>query len=456
MRLNEERKIDNNVTGEENPKKPSYKPNRKARAGKRALRNTIFAVLVAAFSLAVLVFVIYHLYDYIAAKPKFEFISVGRVEHTIGATALIVREETVITSKSKGELVTKATEGSRVAASQELAMVVPSNMSSIVNNLRNTQSQISEVQQELIMSGKAEGAEHIYDDVDEDILPIIDLLRQDSMNGNLCNTSSYESSLAVLLDKREKELAKMDFDDERLNILRSEASGYENQLAKSAAIIKSPAPGVAGIVSFKLDGLEDELSFDVLLEAEPSKIKEYINNSQGAITSDLSVEEDENVARIAQNEEQYLAVIMSGKDVKAEDFAVDTTHNINIASVGVTIDNCTVVRSTPCDDGLLVVFSTSRHVESLIGFRTVNIEIVITSTSGLRVQTTSLVKPDYDRGIASIYINNDGFAEKVDVLIKDYDREFAIIAPIDDGGVPNVKTVIITNPSAVEPGDKVE
>ncbi|MBO7453243.1 MAG: hypothetical protein J6U54_23165 [Clostridiales bacterium] len=430
------------------------KPNRKARAGKRALRNTIVGVFIAAFSMAVLVFVIYHLYDYIAAKPKFEFISTGRVEHTIGATALIVRDEVVIPSKAKGDLVTKATEGSRIATSQQLAMVVPSNMSSTVTNLRNTQSQISEVQQEIIASGKASGAQHVYSEVDDDILPIIDLLRQDAMQGNLSNISSYESSLAVLIDKREKELQKIDFGkDERLNLLKGDAESYQRQLEKSATFITATKPG---IVSYKLDGLEEVLSFKELLNAEPTKIQEYISKSSGAITSDLYIDEGENVARISQNEEQYLAVIMSGKEVKAEEFAVDTLHNINVASEGVTIDNCKVVRSTPCDDGILVVFSTSRHVESLIGFRTINIEIVINTTSGLRVQTTSLVKPDYDRGVATIYINEDGFASEVDVIIKDYDREFAIIAPFGDGTVPNSKTVIITNPSSVKPGDRVE
>ena len=441
------------VKEKEEKKRTSYKPNRKARAGKKALRNTIFAVLVTVFSVAVLIFIIYHLYDYIAAKPKFEFIPTGRVEHTIGATALIVRDETVISSKVKGELVTKVTEGSRISKDQQLALVVPENMASTVTTLRNTQSQLSEVQQEIIASGKAPGAESIYDDVDKDILPIVDLLRQDAMGGKLSNIPSYESSLTVLIDKREKEISKLEFEDERWKILRDDADSYETQLSKNASIIKSTKPG---IVSYKLDGLEEELSFDLLLHEEPSKIKEYIDNSSGAITSDLAVEEDENVARISQNEEQYLAVILKGKDVKFEEFAVDTTHNINIASEGVTIDNCVVVRSVPCDDGLLVVFSTSRHVESLIGFRSVNIEIVINTTSGLRVQTTSLVKPDYERGVATIYINKDGFASEVDVIIKDYDREYAIIAPFGDGTVPNSKTVIITNPSTVKPGDKVE
>ena len=179
------------------------------------------------------------------------------------------------------------------------------------------------------------------------------------------------------------------------------------------------------------------------------------DSSTGIITSDLKVTKDENVARIAQNEEQYIAVVLSGKDVQASSFEIDSKHNINIASEGIAIDNCVVVRSVPCDDGLLVVFSTSRHVESLMDVRTVNIEIVINSTTGLRVPSSCLVNEDTERNVASIYINDDGFVTEIGVIIEDSDREFAIIKPFEGASDPSTKTVIITNPSVTKPGDKV-
>ncbi|MCQ2467287.1 MAG: hypothetical protein MJ166_07205 [Clostridia bacterium] len=427
--------------------------NKKARAGISAIRNSIFAVVGVVVAVVVMLVVIKILFDSIAAKPAVQFITTGRVEHTIGATAIIVRDETVIPSKTEGDLVTKATEGSRVATSQQLALIVPDNMSSVVTNLRNTQSQISEVQQEVIASGKAQGASQIFKNVDEDISPIVDLLRVDSMNGNLSDLSSFESSISVLIDGREKDLAKIEFDDESLSILRSDAASYENQLSKSSAIVTAPCPG---IISYKLDGQEEELSFDYLLTANPDEINNKIESSTGVITSDMTISKGENVARISQNEEQYLAVVLRGKDVNAVDFKLESKHNINVASEGVTIDNCVVVRSEPCDDGLLVVFSTTRHVESLMDLRTVNIEIVINSTTGLHVPVSCLVEPDYKRGVATIYVNEDGFVLEVKVFIDDYDREFAIIRPFTEGDKhPTTKSVIITNPTVTKPGEKV-
>lgn len=445
MAKNKHKKIDKQIT-----KKPT---NQKTIAGKNALRSALIAIPVIVLTLLILFGVITIFFNSIAAKPNKQFINSGRIEHTIGATAMIVRDETIVEAHAEGDLVTKATEGSRVFQSQNLALIVPSNMSSVVANLRNTQTQISDVQQEVIAAGKAPGANQIFKNVDEDISPIIDLLRIDSMNGNLSDLSSFESSISVLVDKREKELAKIEFEDERLTLLRSDASSYENQLQKSSAIVTAPCPG---IVSYKLDGQEKDLSFDYLLTADAGEINKKIESSAGVITSDMKINKGENVARISKNEEQYLAVVLRGKDVNIGDFKLESKHNINIASEGVAIDNCVVVRSTPYEDGVLVVFSTSRHVESLLDLRTVNIEIVINSTTGLKVSTGCLINPDYDRGVASIYINDKGFVTEIGVLIEDNDREFAIIKPLDNGNVPSTKTVIITNPKVTSPGEKVD
>ncbi|MBP5262589.1 MAG: hypothetical protein J6Z43_10745, partial [Clostridiales bacterium] len=321
-----------------------------------------------------------------------------------------------------------------------------------VDNLRNTQNQISEVQQELIQTGRAEGAESIYSNINGSIEPIVDMIRLDAMNGNMSDMSSYAASISVLISQRESDLAQLEFDDERLKVLRDDEASYEAMLQRSAHRVTAPCPG---IISFKLDGQEEALSFDYLLTADPSLIREVISDSVGIITSDLDIAENEPVARIARNEEQYIAVYLDSGDASQADFEVGSLHTLNVGSEGVVIDRCEVVRSTSTSGGLLIVFSTTRYVEDLLDLRTVDIEIVISERSGLKVPVSSLVDADYDRGIATVYYNNQGFADEIGVIIEDYDREFAIIAPIGDSSIPNTQTVIVTNPSSIKPGEKV-
>ena len=146
------------------PKEPVYQTGAGSRknAEKKALRNGLLGAVAVSLALFVLAFVIFHLYSYIAEKPRFAFVSNGSIEHTIGARGLFIRNESVLNTSANGELVTKSTEGSRAAKGQTVALVVPKDMASTVENLRNVQSQISEVQQELIAKGSVSEALPFY------------------------------------------------------------------------------------------------------------------------------------------------------------------------------------------------------------------------------------------------------------------------------------------------------
>ena len=558
-RNKEQAKIERNAYLRKNPSQKS--------AESRAIRNGVLAAVVVASALFVLAFVVHHLYDYIAEKPNFSFVTMGAVEHTIGAKALVVRDEDIISSENAGELVTQITEGSRVAKGQELAIVVPEDMKNVVQSLRNVQSQISDVQQELILSGGSAEAEVIYRNYNKNLSAILDSVRFDAMSGNISNLASYSSSVNVILDEREDEMSKIKFVDERISVLRSDEAVYEAQLEKYATKVNAHRPG---IVSFRLDGKETALNYKEFLTMPAAEVKAHINNSVGAISSDLTIDAESPVVRIAQNESQYLAVYLSNNDATLSDFAVGTLHDINIRTEGISIDDCKVVRCENDASGMLITFETARAVESLLDLRTVDIEIVINETDGMKIAVSSLVNETYapkgtpcfavylapsanasvdtfgdeamfninivpnaktdeagnsveqqstsvggctvvykevladggilvafstpndyanlkklDRlytagykatfvnassglgitsekivvsdfsGMASVYTNNQGFVEEVRVILLDNDREFAIINKAGKSSVPNLNTVIITNPKTVKPGDKV-
>ncbi|MBP5261082.1 MAG: hypothetical protein J6Z43_03020 [Clostridiales bacterium] len=361
------------------------------KAERIAVRNGIFGAIAAAAALLVLAFVVYHLINYVAEKPRFSFVTDGAIEHTLGAKALIIREEEVVLSGTSGELVTSVTEGSRVAAAQNLAMVVPEDRQSTVTDLRNVQSQISDVQQELIEEGNVEAAKKVYESYNNNIEPIIDSIRFDSSTGKLQSLATYTSSLSVLLDERETSLSEIDFNDERLTVLRNDEQMYQSALQRSSATVKSPKPG---IVSFRLDGQEGELTFDSVMNSERADVRRIINSSVGAMPANYSVKAQQSVCRIVQNEKQLFAVFLNAKDAAVTDFAVGTKHDINIATEGIVVENAEVVRCDSDNNGMLIVFQTTRFVENLLDLRTVDIEIVITKSTGMRVSVTSLVNED--------------------------------------------------------------
>ena len=79
----------------------------------------------------------------------------------------------------------------------------------------------------------------------------------------------------------------------------------------------------------------------------------------------------------------------------------------------------------------------------------------VDTATGLGMTAEKIVVTDFS-GIASVYTNNQGFVEEIRVIVLDNNREFAIIDQVGKSSVPNLNTVIITNPKTVKPGDKVD
>ncbi|MBQ5967173.1 MAG: hypothetical protein IJL60_05285 [Clostridiales bacterium] len=435
--------------------RPDVGEERRKHMAKTRKRETLRVAFNAFLSLLILtglmIIAVLYVVDYVAAKPAYAFAAEGSIEHTIGATALVARNETVMTSTHTGELMTQATEGSRVAKGQLLAMVIPEGMESTLEDLQNVEQQIVDIERQLMMQGKGVAAKAVFSEANEEISPIITMIRQDAILNKLNNMTSYSSSIRVLMEKRDSNLKDIDFEDEQLTSLRGSESALKSQLESRANSIFADAPG---IVSFKLDGLENEVNYDLLMSMVDSRCDELINQSNSIITGDLDVKQNEPVLRIVQNDVQYFGCILKGASM--EEFQLGSSHVIRIPAEGISISDCKVIRCTITSDGLLVVFETTNSVERLLDRRTVNIQIVQTKTTGIRVPVSSLANADYDRMIATIFVNESGYARGYTVQIKDYDREYAIIAPLEKENIPSISTIVITNPQTVKEGDKVE
>ena len=418
---------------------------------KRSISSALFMAVVVLLLAVVTASAILYVKDFVAAKPKFAFVTQGSVEHSVSAEVLIVRREAVVNSNTSGSLVTLSTEGSRVSKTQELAMVIPEGMEDTVTELSGIQRQIVEIERDLVSQGKGIGAVAVYNETSAEILPLIDMIRVDSFYGDLSNLTSYSSSLQVLMDKRDSRLQDIDFDDERLSALRTNKARLEQELAAESAILSAAEPG---IVSFKLDGLEKELTPETLMTIVSLECEKYIKDAQRIIFGDLDIVKNQPVLRICQNELQYFAVVIPNMGVS--DFPTDSVHTIRVPSEGIVINDCLVIRSSEAVGGVFVVFESPNQIERLLDRRTAEVEIVRSVTEGLRVPRTALIKPDYELGYAKILINSSGNARSLSVNILDYDREYAIISPIQGFNDPNTSTIVITNPNTLSEGEKVE
>jgi hypothetical protein len=169
----------------------------------------------------------------------------------------------------------------------------------------------------------------------------------------------------------------------------------------------------------------------------------------------------------------YCVYLAPGSNVGPDTFAEDAIFNVTIIPNAVTdeegnpvelsntsVAGCTVVYTEAMEDGgYIVAFSTPNDYAALKRLDRLYAEGYIASfvdtATGLGMTTDRIIVTDFS-GIASVYTNNQGFVEEIRVIILDNDREFAIIDQVGKSSVPNLNTVIITNPNTVKPGDKVD
>ena len=324
---------------------------------KITITSALFLSVIVILIMVVTAAAILYVTDYSTVKPNYSFVSNGTIEHSIWATALIIRDEHTFTSSAQCSLVALALEGSRVCKDQSLAMVIPSGLESTSASLRNIQQQIVDAQRSLMDLGKGSGADTICLETDNEILPIINMIRTDSLADSLSNLMSYSSSIQVLMDKRDSDLQSIDFQDEQLSALILRKNDLQSTLSTQADTLVANIPG---IVSYKLDGFENTFNPAFALAITPEQYSDYVQKSKGILSNDLTIKKDESALRICQNAEQYLAALVTGKSVT--DFPMDSTCSIRVPSEGIVISDCKVIRSLQSTGGVFVVFKTTSQV----------------------------------------------------------------------------------------------
>jgi hypothetical protein len=141
-------------------------------------------------------------------------------------------------------------------------------------------------------------------------------------------------------------------------------------------------------------------------------------------------------------------------DTDAALFPTDRLTSVRIPADGMTVENCRVIRSEATDAGTLLLFRTDRKVEWLSDRRTVQAELTLRVTKGLKVPLSALIGFDPKTGAAALMLVDGGFTRLCQVHVIDSDRDYAIIRAADTETFKlAVAAVLVANPQSVEAGE---
>ena len=307
---------------------------RKART--RALSLTILALLI----MVVTVFSIILIMRQAKPSPRLIFIQKGILAHTVTLSGLIARDDQLFNAPSDGILKPLATEGSRAAKGQKLALIIPEGKEEELRALQKCEKDIVDLQIELMQQGKGAGARAVYDESAVSLDSVINLVRSDLIRADFGNINANQTALAIILEQRTARLMNIDFDDARLVTLKQTRTSLEQTLGLEAATLVCQKPG---IVSYKLDGQESELTNTSVLTLAADSLHGRIRDSEAVVTTRQAVEKDKPVLRVSSSLYQSLCFIVPGNQTAV--FPVDSVHTLKIADDGLDIADCQVVRA---------------------------------------------------------------------------------------------------------------
>lgn len=424
---------------------------RKAR--NRAITLAIFVMAIMLVTLLLIIAVM----KQAKPSPRFIFIQEGELSHTVQSTGLIIRDELTFKAPTDGLIKPRMTEGSRAAKGQELALIIPADKESQLLELQKCEKDIASKQAELMNAGKGAGAQAIFDESAASLTSIVNLIRSDASKGTLSNMNAYSTSIEVILEQRTTKLAVVDFEDAVLDDLNARRASLESTLGLAAGTLICQKPG---IVSFKLDGLEEVLTIDKTSSITVAEYQSYIGQKDNQIVNSGKVSKDQQVLRISSSLNQYLVFLLP--NTNAALFKVDDFKDIMIPGDNLTIENCRVVRSETSGSDAFVVFKTDRQVERLSDLRTIQAELPMSATTGLMVPYSSLIDYDQSTGEASLMIVDEGVTRVCKVMVADIDdnmnedTKYAIIKAIEtEQYQPKVSTVLVVNPESIKAGELI-
>ena len=191
-----------------------------------------------------------------------------------------------------------------------------------------------------------------------------------------------------------------------------ERKNYENQLNSGSEYIKAP---MSGVVSYKVDGLEEVLTPDDFSSYNRSFF-EGLNLKTGQ-----TVATNTECGKVVNNYECYIATII--KKDQLHDIEQGDKLNLRLSN-GDEISSSVEYVMEQTDDDVLVVFKISKDVEKLISNRKISFDIIFWQYSGYKVPNTAIIK---ENDLAYVVRNRAGYLTRVLVKVEKENDSYSII-----------------------------
>ena len=377
---------------------------------KKDKKSKINAKIVVAIIiiLAIIVYAIYALARLIMNPTDTCLVENGKISLEESVKGYIIRDETVIKGENyKNGIAQIKTEGEKVAKGDSIFRYYTSGEESLIKKIKELDVKIQEAME------KENG---VYtSDIKTLEEQIQKKLYEAYEQNDLQKIKEYKKDLSNNITKKAKIAGENSPAGSYLKQLISQRSEYENQLNSGSEYITAPK---SGVVSYRVDGLEDVLTPSNLASLSKDMLEELkLKTGEIVATSDES-------GKIIDNFYAYIACILKNENIEAAGVKVDSSLKIRLSNS----KECTATIeyiAQENEDESLVVLKITECIEELINYRKISLDILWWSESGLKVPNSAIKYESDD--LAYITRKRVGYTDDIYVKILKQNDKYSII-----------------------------
>lgn len=376
-----------------------------AKKEKRKVNNKkVIAISVILLILAS--YLIYVIYLLIKQPTNVFTIEEGNLYKEETDIGYVIRDETVVRGENyKNGMEQIIAEGERAAVNENIFRYYSTNEENLKSKIAELDTKIQQAMAENSALSSAPDMKLLEDQIDEQI---------ENINKSTDMTELEEEKKAIddLVARKARIAGEESPQGSYLRSLIDERKQYESELNSGAEYVKAPK---SGIVSYRVDGLEDVLTPDNF----SSLSKEYLeslNLSTGKIVATNSES-----GKVIDNFYCYIATVTSSDEAKQAEVGDDVKVRLsNNAEVNAEITN--IIKE---DDGdIILILRLTEQIEELINYRKITFDLIWWDASGLKVPNQAIVN---ENDLNYVVRNRAGYLSKILVKVERQGDKYSII-----------------------------
>lgn len=333
----------------------------------------------------------------------------GALSYEESAEGFIIRDEVTLQGENyKNGMVKTISDAERVAKSEIVFRYYSSSEDSITKQINELDEEINEIIENSGISIPSSDIASLNEQIEDTI---------DSMNNinYLQQIQENKNKIEAYISKKAEITGNLSPEDSYIKTLTQQRNNLEKELENGSEIIYAPN---AGLVSYRVDGLEDVLKIDNF-DYLNSELLDSFELKVGA-----SVPISNEKGKIVNNFECYIACPINTE--KALTSKVGDSVKLRLSNSD-EID-AKIVYIKEENNNRIVVFKIEEKIAELLEYRKISFDIIWWNYTGLKLSNSCILEENINGNeISYVEKNKAGYTEKMYIKVLRQNETYSVV-----------------------------